>query len=106
MEYPEIRTKYLHALRVCVGTEDGKIVTDTELVVWYWLVLILVGLLFYAVNFWFYSPWFCLLFIGPTEICVQTMIFFLGFTFFACHLVHYVSNRIQMKSEEVVIPTW
>jgi len=78
--------------RVCAGTEDGKIVTDTELVVWWFCLLMLVGLLFYAVNFWFYIPWFYLLFISPTEICVWTMIFFLGFTFFTCFLVRYVSR--------------
>jgi hypothetical protein len=36
---------------VCAETEDGKIVTDTELVVWWFCLLILVGVLFYAVNF-------------------------------------------------------
>lgn len=35
-----------------------------------------------------------ILFIGPTEICVRTMIFFFGFIFFACFLVHYVNNKI------------
>jgi hypothetical protein len=76
------------------------------LVVWWFCLLILVGVLFYAVNFWFYGLWFYLLFIGPTEICVWTMIFSWDLQFLlASYFIMWVTG-FQMTSEKGVIRTW